>query len=146
MPVSITATEDTSFAFTGANQISTTDVDGNLASTQLSVSNGTLTVTLSGAATISALEANGTNTLTISGSETDINATLASLTYQGTANFNGGRYPGTVVSTDAAGTPLSDTDNVGITVNAVNDAPVNTVPASVTATEDTSLRLYWRRT
>ncbi len=136
VPVSITATEDTSFAFTGANQISTTDVDGNLASTQLSVTNGTLNVTLSGAATISA-GTNGTNTLTISGSETDINATLASLTYQGTANYNGADTL-VVVSTDAAGTPLSDTDNVAITVNAVNDAPVNTVPASVTATEDTS--------
>ncbi len=81
-----------------------------------------LNVTLSGAATISA-GANGTNTLTISGSETDINATLASLTYQGTANYNGADTL-VVVSTDAAGTPLSDTDNVGITVNAVNDAPV----------------------
>ena len=75
--------------------------------------------------------------MTISGSETDINATLASLTYQGTANYNGADTL-VVVSTDAAGTPLSDTDNVGITVNAVNDAPVNTVPVSITATEDTS--------
>ena len=136
VPASVTATEDTSFAFTGGNLISTTDVDGNLASTQLTVSNGTLNVTLSGSATISA-GANGSATLTISGSETDINATLASLTYQGTLNYTGADTL-VVVSTDSAGTPLSDTDNVSITVDPVNDAPVNTVPASVTATEDTS--------
>ncbi len=136
VPASVTATEDTSFAFTGANLISTTDVDGNLASTQLTVSNGTLNVTLSGSATISA-GANGSATLTISGSATDINATLASLTYQGTLNYTGADTL-VVVSTDSAGTPLSDTDNVSITVDPVNDAPVNTVPASVTATEDTS--------
>ena len=33
-----------------------------------------------------------------------------------------------MVSTDSAGTPLTDTDTVAITVTAVNDAPVNTVP------------------
>jgi hypothetical protein len=82
VPGALSVNEDTALAFTGANAISVNDVDGNLASTRLSVTNGTLNVTLSGAATISA-GANGTNTLTISGSQADINATLASLSYQG---------------------------------------------------------------
>ena len=129
--------EDTALAFTGVNTISVTDVDGNLASTQLTVLNGTVTVTLSGAATISA-GLNGSNTLTVSGSETDINATLASLVYQGTLNYNGPDTL-TVVSTDGAGVPLSDTDPVAITVNAVNDAPVNTVPGAQAVNEDTAL-------
>ena len=109
--------EDTALVFNSANgnEVSVTDVDGNLASTQLSVNNGTLTVSLSGSATISA-GADGSNTLTISGSETDINATLASLTYQGDANFNGADEL-TVVSSDSAGVPLSDTDTVAIAVN-----------------------------
>ncbi|MCG8379016.1 MAG: DUF4347 domain-containing protein, partial [Proteobacteria bacterium] len=112
--------EDTTLNLTG---ISVTDSDGNLASTQLTVTNGVLNVTLSGAATISA-GANGTNTLTISGSETDINATLASLTYQGNLNFSGSDTL-TVLSTDStAGTPLTDSDTVAINVIAVNDAPV----------------------
>ena len=83
-------------------------------------------MTLSGAATISA-GANGTSTLTISGTETDINATLASLSYQGTLNYTG---PDTLttLSTDSAGTPLSDSDVTALTVTAVNDAPVNTMP------------------
>src|SRR5207249_7013188 len=36
---------------------------------------------------------------------------------------------------------LSDTDNVAITVNAVNDAPVNSVPAAQSTNEDTALVL-----
>src|SRR2546423_9435549 len=47
-----------------------------------------VTVTLSGTATISA-GGNGTNSLTLSGSQVDINTTLASLSYQGTLNYNG---------------------------------------------------------
>ena len=76
-PAAVSVDEDTALAMTGPNLISVTDVDGNLATTQLTVTQGTVTVTLSGAATISA-GANGTSTLTLSGTETDINATLAS--------------------------------------------------------------------
>src|SRR2546430_17638083 len=54
--------------------ISVTDVDGNLSTVQLGVANGTVTVTLSGTATISA-GGNGTNSLTLSGSQVDINTT-----------------------------------------------------------------------
>ncbi len=73
-------------------------------------------------ATISA-GANDSNTLTLSGSEADINATLASLSYQGALNFNGSDTL-TVTSTD--GNSATDVDVVGITVTAVNDAPVIT--------------------
>src|SRR5437764_340856 len=44
------------------------DVDGNLSTVQLAVANGTVTVTLSGTATITA-GGNGTATLTLSGSQ-----------------------------------------------------------------------------
>ncbi len=136
VPTTATVNEDTALAMTGANLISVTDVDGNLASTQLTVGNGTLSVTLSGAATISA-GASGTNTLTISGSEADINATLASLIYQGTSNFTGTDTL-TKVSTDSAGTPLSDTDATIITVSSVNDAGTFAGNVSATTNEDTA--------
>uniref|UniRef100_UPI000E64E7CE BspA family leucine-rich repeat surface protein n=1 Tax=Cysteiniphilum halobium TaxID=2219059 RepID=UPI000E64E7CE len=123
--------EDTLLAITG---ISVTDPNGNLATTRLQVNNGVLNVTLSGLATISA-GANGSNDLTISGDETDINNTLASLTYQGNLNFNGSDTL-TVTSTDSGGTPLSDIDTVDITVNAVNDAPT-AANNTVTTAEDT---------
>jgi hypothetical protein len=122
VPATATVAEDTALAMTGPNLITVTDVDGNLASTQLTVTQGTVTVTLSGAATLSA-GLNGTNTLTISGTETDINATLASLLYQGTLNYTG---PDTLttLSTDSAGVPLSDSDVTALTVTAVNNPPV----------------------
>nr|SPS05600.1 protein of unknown function [Candidatus Nitrotoga fabula] len=135
----LSVNEDTGLAFTGGNQISVNDVDGNLSTTQLSVTNGKLNVTLSGSASISA-GANGSSTLTLSGSQTDINATLATLIYQGNLNYNGNDTL-TVLSTD--GNAATDSDTVAITVEAVNDAPVNTVPdTSVTplsVNEDTGL-------
>ncbi|MCF6811205.1 DUF4347 domain-containing protein, partial [Thiotrichales bacterium 19S9-12] len=110
--------EDTALAFNSGNSnlISVTDPDGNLSSTQLQVNNGSLTVSLSGLATISS-GANGSGDLTISGTETDINATLATLVYQGNLNFNGSDTL-TVTSTDA--TARTDIDTVDITITAVD--------------------------
>ncbi|WP_192485284.1 DUF4347 domain-containing protein, partial [Cysteiniphilum marinum] len=136
VPGAQSVNEDTSLSISG---LSVTDVDGNLATTRLQVTNGTLNITLSGAATISS-GANGSNDLTISGSETDINATLASLSYQGNLNFNGSDTL-TVTSIDSDGIPLSDVDTVAITINAINDTPVNTVPGAQIVSEDTSLSI-----
>ena len=82
---------------------------------------GTLAVT-AGGASVRATSA----TLTLSGTEAQINATLATLSYQGGVNFNGSDTL-TVLSTDSSAS--TDTDTVNITVTPVNDAPVNTVPA-----------------
>src|SRR5437870_3304091 len=119
--------EDTALAVGG---ISVTDVDGNLSTVQLAVANGTVTVTLSGTATISA-GGNGTTTLTLSGSQVDINATLASLAYQGTLNYNG---PDTLTVTSRDSNAVTDVDTVAITVLAVDDAPVNPVPGALAYT------------
>ena len=48
-----------------------------------------------------------------------------------TVTFNDGGHAG-------AGGPLADVETVTINITAVNDAPVNTVPATQVATEDTS--------
>lgn len=135
-----TVAEDTLLAFTGINTISVNDIDGNLESTQLSVNDGVLNVDLAGTgATISA-GANDSGSLTLSGTQTQINAALATLSYQGNLDFNGNDTL-TVLSTDSAGTPLSDSDTVDITVNPVNDAPINTVPGAQTVLEDTALNI-----
>ena len=131
VPGGQTVDENIAITITG---ISTTDVDGNLATTQLTVNNGTVTVDLSGGATVSA-GANGSADLTLSGTEAQINAALATVSYQGDENFNGNDTL-TIISTDSDGTPLSDTDTVAITVDPVNDAPVNTVPGDQTVDED----------
>jgi hypothetical protein len=119
VPGAQTVDEDAVLSFTGAKTISVTDVDGNLATTQLSVNNGDLTVSLAGGATIS-VGANGSSTLTLSGTEAQINAALATLTYQGGTDFNGSDTL-TVLSIDSGGVPLSDNDTVSITVDPVND-------------------------
>lgn len=112
VPGAQSVAEDTPLRITG---LSVTDVDGNLSTTQLAVTNGTLSVSLAGGATISA-GANGTATLTLRGTQAQINAALATLIYQGTLNFNGSDTL-TVTSTDASGG--SDVDKVALTVTAV---------------------------
>ena len=128
--------EDTSINISG---ISVADDDDNLSTVQLTVNDGTLNVTLSGSASISA-GSNGSNNLTLSGSLADINTTLASLTYQGNANFNGSDTL-TVLSTDS--NAATDSDTVTITVNAVNDTPTVTGPGSAYAVnEQTNLNIH----
>ena len=120
VPGAQTVAEDTVLAFSGNTAISVADVDGNLASVGLMVTNGTLAVTLgTTGATISA-GANNSATVTLAGTAAQINAALATLVYQGTLNFNGSDTL-TVVATDALG--ATDTDTVAITVTTVNDAP-----------------------
>ena len=97
VPAPQTVNEDTALAFTGGSAIAVHDVDGNLASTQLSVLHGTLAVTAGGAS----VTGNNSATLTLSGTEAQINATLATLSYQGGVNFNGSDTL-TVLSTDSS--------------------------------------------
>ncbi len=132
VPGSKTVNEDTAFAVTG---ISTTDGDGNLATVQLTVLHGTVTVSISGGATIAA-GANGSATLTLAGTQTQINNALLSLSYRGSSNYNGADTL-TMLTTDSGTPALTDSDTVGITINAVNDAPIATAQA-VSATEDTN--------
>ena len=64
-----------------------------------------------------------------------INAALDGLSFAPGLNFNGAASLQIVTNDQGntgAGGPLSDTDTVAITVTAVDDAPVNTVPAAQT--------------
>src|SRR5436309_2641204 len=76
------------------------------------------------------------------GTLTNINAALAGLSFAPTGNFNGSANL-TITSDDqgntGSGGARTDTDSVAITVNAVNDAPVNTVPGPQSTNEDTSV-------
>ena len=78
---------------------------------------------------------NGTASVNITGTAAQINAALAGLAYTGNLDFNGADTL-TVVTGDGTAT---DTDTIAITVNAVNDAPINTVPGAQTVAEDTIL-------
>jgi Ca2+-binding RTX toxin-like protein len=137
VPGAQSTAEDTSKAITG---LSINDVDAGSSSmtVTLGVTNGTLTVS-GGSATIAN---SGTSTVTLTGTMAQINATLAAnVTYVPTVNFNGTATL-TMTTNDGGNTgsggPMTDVDTVSINVTAVNDAPVNTVPASITVTEDTA--------
>ena len=83
----------------------------------------------------SGVTGNGSASVTIIGTAAQINAALAGLAYTGNLNFNGADTL-TVATSDGTAT---DTDAIAITVNAVNDAPVNTVPGAQSVAEDTAL-------
>ncbi len=91
--------------------ISVTDAENNLSTTRLTASNGIVTVSLTGGATITA-GANNSATLTLSGTLTQINAALATVSY--TASIEG-THTITVLSTDSGSTPLTDSDVITIT-------------------------------
>ena len=127
VPGAQSVAEDTILPIAG---VSVADSDSSALTTTLSVSSGTLTVTAG-----SGVTGNGTASVTITGTAAQINAALAGLAYTGNLNFNGGDTL-TVATNDGTAT---DTDMIAITVNAVNDAPVNTVPGAQSVAEDTAL-------
>ena len=96
------------------------DANDDLSTVQLVVEHGTLKVTLSGTASISA-GSNGTNSLTLSGSLADINVTLASLIYQGNYNYIGVDTLN-VISSDSNSTQDIDTIVINVVYN--NTLPV----------------------
>ena len=78
----------------------------------------------------------------MTGTVAQVNATLAAnVTYAPATNYNGSDTL-TMTSNDlghtGSGGPLADTDLVAITVTAVNDPPVNTVPGAQSTNEDTT--------
>ncbi|MDD1616027.1 MAG: DUF4347 domain-containing protein [Methylococcaceae bacterium] len=111
--------------------LSTTDINDNLASTNLSVVGGLLNVDLTGGATISS-GANGTGVLTLSGTEAQIKAALATVKY--TANNGISSDTLSILSTDQLG--LTDLDTVAINVNrppiAVDDTKTGVVGTPIT--------------
>ncbi|PKH07185.1 hcalcium-binding protein [Moritella sp. Urea-trap-13] len=146
LPSDLTADEDVPLLITSLKVV---DVDvnetvGSKMTVTLNVGNGTINVpdSFDWAALGLTVTGEGSKELIITGSLDDINALLASgVEYTGDTNFNG---DDTLVMTtnDQANSGtgpaegLTDTDSITITVNPVNDAPVNTVPDSVTAVED----------
>ncbi|MGJ8619979.1 MAG: beta strand repeat-containing protein, partial [Methylophilaceae bacterium] len=144
LPASYTTNEDTSVKLSG---LSVSDLDagaGNISVT-LAVGSGTITSANAGGVTVAG---SGTGSITLTGSLANINSYLASATNQPTyvpvANANG-TVGLTMTTSDlgntGSGGALTDVDSININITAVNDAPVNTLPASYTTNEDTSVKL-----
>lgn len=136
VPGNITVVEDVPGALT---HISFSDVDAGSGSVTVtfSVPSGTLSAVSGSGVTVSD---SGTGTLTLSGTLSDINAFIAAsnVTFQ-TALDNTSSVPLTVSINDngnTGGSALTDTKTVTINVTAVNDAPVNSVPAAQSTSRD----------
>ena len=116
-----TINEDTSASVTVKTNDS--DVDGN-----------PLTITQVNGAAITA----GGAAVAVTNGSVTLSADGTTLTFSPSANYNGPASYTYTISDGAGGTASA---TVSGTVTAVNDAPVNTLPASYTTNEDTSLVL-----
>jgi hypothetical protein len=145
VPVGVQITnEDTALVFSAGNgnqiQIDDLDAGNNDLEVTLSVTNGTLT--LAGVAGLAFTTGDGTadSSLVFRGTQANINAALATLTFNPTANYNGNAQL-TITTSDLGNTgtggTLTDSDNINITITAANDAPTvaNPIP-NQNATED----------
>jgi VCBS repeat-containing protein len=146
VPAAQTVNQNATLVFSsgGANAISTFDLDATAPRVTLTVTSGDLT--LSGTAGLTFTAGDGTNdaTMTFTGTVAAINTALEGLVYTPVGSFSGA-VTLTITTEDLGqtglGGPLTDSDTVTITVNDINDAPVNALPAAQTVNEDTVLVL-----
>jgi len=125
-PLAVVVNENGTLAFTGLNTISADDVDGDTLTTRLTVDEGILTVNLAGGAGISA-GANGSATLTLTGTKAQVNAALATLTYQPAAHYNGGDNLNLYTLDSGIPAPALDVeDDISISVLSGNSPPIGT--------------------
>ena len=132
VPGSQQVDEDVTLAFNGANLISIADADGDISvDVTLAVSNGTLAAQ-NGAAVVSG---SGSSNLSISGAVSAVNASLASLTYDGNLDFSGSDTLSVAVDDggNVGGGALTDSATIDITINPINDAPEITGAVDQTA-------------
>ncbi|TJZ79167.1 DUF4347 domain-containing protein [Chitiniphilus eburneus] len=141
-PASIGVTEDVAQALTG---ISFSDVDAGSGTISVSFSvtpgSGTLSA-IAGAGV--AVSGSGSNQITLSGNLTDINAfvTGGAVSYTTAANATGNVVLSIAIDDNGntgSGGNHTDSTTLTLTVSAVNDAPVNSVPGSQTALQDIDL-------
>jgi large repetitive protein len=144
VPASPQATvEDTprTFSTAGGNALSTADVDATTALVQitLTAASGTVTLGVPGLVTFTAGDGVVDTTMTFNGTLANLNAALDGTSLNPSANFAGSASL-TMIANDlgnfGSGGARQDTDTVTVNVAAVNDGPVNTLPAGQTTNED----------
>ena len=135
-PATISVTEDTAVTISGIS-VADVDADTGLITVTLSVPSGGLSAVSGGGVTIGGSAA----ALTLTGTLADLNTFLggSNVTYTPALN-NDSDVSLTVKANDngfsGAGGAKTDTEVVVLDLQAVNDAPVATVPASIIVTED----------
>ncbi len=135
------------FSTGNGNAVTISDVDAGTADVQvtLTTTGGTLTLNPMATGDLTTVNGDGTGSVTAIGTVAEINAALSGLRFTPTLNSNGATSIGIAVS-DLGNTAHPDNAAIGtanatvpITVNAVNDAPVLTVPGGQTVDESAVL-------
>ncbi|MFN8109208.1 MAG: putative Ig domain-containing protein [Thermoleophilia bacterium] len=139
LPAAQAGTEDTPLVLStgGGNAISVADPDAGAAPVQvtLTATQGTLTLSGSAGLTFTTGDGVGDATMTFTGAQAAVNAALDGMAFDPTPDASG---PASIrVITDdqgntGAGGPATDDDTLAITLAAVNDPPVATLPAPIT--------------
>ncbi|MGI8905333.1 MAG: beta strand repeat-containing protein [Candidatus Sumerlaeaceae bacterium] len=141
-PSSASGSEDANLALPGIS-VSDVDLGANPVQLALGVSNGTLTLGSVTGLSFTA-GANSTAAMTFNGSLANVNAALATLSYQPTSNYSGSdsvAITANDLGATGSGGAQSDAESVPITISAINDAPVLSVPASSSGNEDASIAI-----
>ncbi len=143
VPTDQTVDEDTLLNLP-AITVSDVDAEGGELQVTLAVNNGSLTLGVTEGLTFTQGDGTLDAALTFSGTQDQLNAALATLSYQGDLHYNGPDLLTVQVNDQGntgSGDSLADMETVSITVNAVNDQPVLNVPTDQTVDEDTLLNL-----
>jgi len=141
VPSAQTVREDITLPISGIS-IADPDAGTGELTVSLDVDNGILTLNQTSGLTFNPGAGSPGRTLGFRGTLAAINNALASLTYRGNANFSGSDSLRINVNDNGFtgnGTPQSDAETIAITITAVNDAPVITVPGTQSGRENTNL-------
>ena len=138
LPAAQNADEDAVLAITGIS-VSDSDAANDSVQFAMSVAHGRMTLAQTNGLTFT--EGSGTDSaaMTFTGTVANVNAALATVNYLGNTNYNGSETLNINVDdlgNSGAGGAKTDSGIVAITVAAVNDTPVVTVPGAQLATED----------
>ncbi|NJO59220.1 MAG: DUF4114 domain-containing protein [Richelia sp. RM2_1_2] len=145
-----TVDEDTNLVFNSAkgNLIKIDDVDANdnrgteIVKVTLGVTKGKLTLPSINGITFAPNNSNNTSNISFTGKVADVNQALDGLIYVGNPNVNGADTL-TILTEDLGnfgeGGNKTNLSTINITIDAVNDAPINTIPQNQIVDEDTDL-------
>jgi hypothetical protein len=144
VPGAQSTNEDTSLVFSSANgnQVSVADVDAGTLEVTLTATQGTISLAGTAGLTFSAGDGTADATMTFSGSAASINTAMNGMSFAPSAQYSGAAALAIATSdlgNTGQGDVLTDSDSIAITVNAVNDAPVNSVPGAQSTPANTAI-------
>lgn len=131
------------FSSENGNAITVSDPDSGSGALTVTITAQNGTLVLAGGTSGVTVSGSGSSTVVITGTAQNINAALEGLTYTPGSNFNGS--DALLVSTSdngntgEGGVLITTSTGAGVEVEPVNDAPINHLPDSISATEDTKL-------